>query len=807
MFDNIRNSKNEFYDFISLPHNPEEIFELLYIIQKNERYEIYKAINNESREVYSIKIVSLGDSTFHQKLKEETLIMKSLNKCENVIKYFGSYFCLKTRKIWLIYEYCPPGSVYDLIKVIERPLIEHEISIIINDVLKALSFMHQLNIVHNHIKPSNILLTENSVSKLSNFSYVTEISNNSLLFSKGRDKSMKKCGDPKYDICLLGITCIELFKGTKDNNFDSKNLLDLINNKDRYSTQKIIEKIFFDGNEPLCSKDFLDFIKRCIETNPYKRPTAFELKNHPFIKENINSTNSDMILFSNLVKFNIEKVEYNKKEYNYKKLPNIEQGRFSHILSSINSNASKSKISYNKNNEKEKNSILNFNNNDNNSYNVDKIAEFRIEQMKRDEEEVEIDKYSNKDILVDNSNLDNTGFHYNSVDSRNNTLKQSAAFGKPLFKNTLNNKTYVNGKQSLLLSKMMKEDNKEDSKFNLNNIYSNKNTNTLSDQSKAIMKKESEDIDYKENWEHLNKYANIFKSDLSDANSNNNQNHSFLFLNVDDSFDIHINTKIIKNNNFENSISVNNNYTISNHDHNSYNKPYKNADTHIPFTQMKCTVIRLGSSVGKNKINHNQNTIFSLKNNSFKLNENNSDEIKEINNQKSVISFGNNALNNLEANTKRNYSIKKSLKNEISNTTCYTSLNLPNLKNKVNLDNIYENHKSCKPYFYLQQQKPDENAFLLINDDNKNLKPKKTIKLSLNNSQNNIDQARSSKNLFLYKYINGNEIPKEKMVSNEKSNIIKVKRLFNNNNLYSNKSSISLLKNSKNKLVQNKKYE
>jgi len=63
MFENINNSKNEFYDFVCLPHNPEKIFELLYIIQKNERYEIYKAINNESRELYAIKIISLGDST------------------------------------------------------------------------------------------------------------------------------------------------------------------------------------------------------------------------------------------------------------------------------------------------------------------------------------------------------------------------------------------------------------------------------------------------------------------------------------------------------------------------------------------------------------------------------------------------------------------------------------------------------------------------------------------------------------------------------------------------------------------------
>ena len=798
MFDNNSNSKNEFYDFVSLPHNPEEIFELLYIIQKNERYEIYKAINNQTREIYSIKIISLGDSIFYQKLKEEIILMKSLNKCENVVKYFGSYFCLKTKKIWLIYEYCPSGSIHDLMNVIDKPLREHEISIIINDILKALSFIHQLNIVHNHIKLSNILLTENAVSKLSNFSYSTKISNNSLLFSKDNEKSIKKNGDPKYDIFLLGIICIELFKGIKNNNFDSKKLLDLINRKERYSTQKIIEKIFFYGNEQLCTKDFLDFVKRCIEPNPYKRPTAFELKKHPFIKENLNSTNSDMISLSNLVKLNIEKVEYNKKEYNYKEITNREQRRFSHILSSINSNANKSKISNNKNNENEKNSIFNFNNNDNNSYNVDKIAEFRIEQMKRDEEEIELDKYTNKDILVDNSNLDNTGFHYNSVDSRNNSMKQSAAFGKPLLKNSLNNKTYINGKQSLLLSKMMKEDNKEDSKININNIYSNNNANTLSDHSKALMKKESEDIDYKENWEHLNKYANIFKSDLSDANSNNNQNHSFLFLNEDDSFDVHINTKLVKNNNFENTISANNNNIINNHDNNSYNKN----DTHIPFTQMKCNVIRLGSSIGKNKINLNLNTVFSLKNNSFKLNENNSDDIKEINNLKTVISFGINAGNNIEANTKKNFSIKKTFKNEISSCTHYTSLNLPYPKNKVYLDFVSENHKSCKPYFSSSKKKSDENPFLLINDDNKYLNPKKSIKLSLNNSQNKFDQDRSSKRLSLYKYLDRNKTPKE-IINNEKSNIIKVKKQFNNKNLFSSKSSISLMKN-KNNMINSK---
>ena len=100
-----------------------------------------------------------------------------------------------------------------------------------------------------------------------------------------------------------------------------------------------------------------------------------------------------------------------------------------------------------------------------------------------------------------------------------------------------------------------------------------------------------------------------------------------------------------------------------------------------------------------------------------------------------------------------------------------------------------------------------ENAFLLINGDIKNLKPKKDVKSSLNNSQNSFDKARSSKSLFLYQYINRNENPKEIIIGNEKSNIIKVKRMFNNIKLFNSKSSISLNKNNKYNMIKNKKYE
>ena len=304
MSNNISISKTNFIDFLSFPHNPEELFTLLYIIESNENYENYKAIHNETREMYAIKIQPLNNNISYDKLKEESLIMNSLKNCDNIIKYFGSYFSLKSKNIWLIYEYCPSGSIYDLLKTIERPLIEQEISIIINDILNALIYMHQINIINGNIKITNILLSETAVSKLGNFSKAKQTLN--FFLSSSRPKSEQEKNDSKYDIFLLGLICIELFKGI--NNFDKNKFIDSFKkNNNRDSSIKIIEKYFYAGKEQLCSKEFIDFVKKCLEKNSYVRPSAFELKNHPFIKNNSNPTNSEKIYFTNMIRFNVEK--------------------------------------------------------------------------------------------------------------------------------------------------------------------------------------------------------------------------------------------------------------------------------------------------------------------------------------------------------------------------------------------------------------------------------------------------------------------------------------------------------------------
>ena len=89
--------KTAFFDFFSFPHNPEDLFTLLYLIGKDQNHEFYKAINNETREVFCIEIISFEkninekekskkeeNSGIFQKIKQETILLKSI-KMEKIL--------------------------------------------------------------------------------------------------------------------------------------------------------------------------------------------------------------------------------------------------------------------------------------------------------------------------------------------------------------------------------------------------------------------------------------------------------------------------------------------------------------------------------------------------------------------------------------------------------------------------------------------------------------------------------------------------------------------------------------------------
>ena len=229
-------------------------------------------------------------------LKREVDILSNMDH-PNIVKYFGifedDFF------IHIVMEYL---KGHDLSKIISlknyTDFGENQMGQIIQQLLKALSFIHSKNIIHRDIKPENILFSDkrNLFSlKLIDFGLAT--------FS---EQEKKIVGSPMYmspemidgngtyvsDIWSVGVIVYQMLTGKFP--FESEVVDD--NNKSLFERIK---------NEPYnpeylkdveCSEDLQDFIKKALQKDVKQRLTVDDALNHPWIKKfSVNSLDPSLI--------------------------------------------------------------------------------------------------------------------------------------------------------------------------------------------------------------------------------------------------------------------------------------------------------------------------------------------------------------------------------------------------------------------------------------------------------------------------------------------------------------------------------
>ncbi|EFO60824.1 Kinase, NEK [Giardia lamblia P15] len=144
----------------------------------------------------------------------------------NVVTCYTTHFDKASGQLYLEMEYCPGGSLSDLIKsqrVKKQPLPERDIWRIFKGLASALVYLHSPEkkptvgaIIHRDIKPANIVFSKDGVAKICDFGLSRGLHELSIASSKvGTDVYMApEVNDGEYnekvDVWSLGCVILEL---------------------------------------------------------------------------------------------------------------------------------------------------------------------------------------------------------------------------------------------------------------------------------------------------------------------------------------------------------------------------------------------------------------------------------------------------------------------------------------------------------------------------------------------------------------------------------------------------------------------
>ena len=235
--------------------------------------------------LYALKELEMpSDSGEAAAVLQEVHILASLEH-PFIVRYFDSF--VETRKLFLVMEYAPNGSLHTVLtqhQRTQRHLAEDTVWRYTLQLLLGLHTIHTQMIVHRDIKPHNIFLGADDIVKIGDFGV-------SRLLSGSADMATTLVGSPGYlapelcsgepydekaDIWALGVTLVELcalrhpFGGAG-------------------SQAALVMKIMGHSAPPPLPPDYSPPLSRllatCMARNAINRPAAVQLLSVPLVHQ------------------------------------------------------------------------------------------------------------------------------------------------------------------------------------------------------------------------------------------------------------------------------------------------------------------------------------------------------------------------------------------------------------------------------------------------------------------------------------------------------------------------------------------
>ena len=274
---------------------------------------VYLVKNKKDSLIYALKRVELNKMLPNEKDNSlnEIRLLSQVNHI-NIISYKESFYEEQTNTLNLVLEYADAGDLQSKIsalKNLQKYFSEKTIWSLFIQMIQGIKALHDKNIIHRDLKSANIFLMKNGICKLGDLNVSKEAKTGLLKTQTGTPYFASPevwSGKPyglKSDIWSLGcilyqITTLRMpFKG---NNF-----------KEVY---KNVLKCKYDPPPKTYSQDLSLIIKKMLQIDPDKRPSAQEILDDPIIKEKIKLLDNDNNNINNNDIINSNKTDNNNNK-------------------------------------------------------------------------------------------------------------------------------------------------------------------------------------------------------------------------------------------------------------------------------------------------------------------------------------------------------------------------------------------------------------------------------------------------------------------------------------------------------------
>ncbi|KAL7712395.1 Serine/threonine-protein kinase [Entamoeba marina] len=275
--------EDELYQYCQ-KNNPHEMFTKWEPLGKGGFGEVFKVQSKyNDKQFIALKVLKHSVDERYAKIGCEVARLKLWDH-PNVIKLTGCW--IYESKIFIGMELCSNGNLKNHIK--PRSLIGfpiNDIAYILNSSLKGLAYIHNTGFIHRDIKSANILLDDFFGVKLIDFGLVVRKASHPQ--NRAGSKSymapevIKQIPyDEKVDIWSIGCVAQELQETQPP--YKEHGVF-----KGMFKTAAIGAQGLRDPNK--VPQDFLEFVNRCFEYEPRRRPSCEELLNHRFLKRETES--------------------------------------------------------------------------------------------------------------------------------------------------------------------------------------------------------------------------------------------------------------------------------------------------------------------------------------------------------------------------------------------------------------------------------------------------------------------------------------------------------------------------------------